>query len=71
MPTWNPEGYVGCDGGTYYIRVQSVSGDSGKLIYMWEPTERHGIYHIICAIEDLVRNHVTVNEGIVYNKANQ
>ncbi len=70
IPTWNPEGFWGCDGETSYIRVENNSMSS-KLISMWEPTDRYGIYHISRAIEDLVRNHVTVNEGRIFNKENK
>ena len=65
IPTWNPEGHFGCDGEQTYIYVKK--GGSSHLISMWESNERYGIYHIRTAIEELVRSHVTVNEGRVFN----
>lgn len=69
IPTWNPEEFKGgVDGETTYIFAINSPLDYGKLISMWESTERYGIYHIRSAIEELVQTHVTVNEGRVYNE---
>ncbi len=65
IPTWNPEGYFGFDGEQTYIYVKKSGVD--HLISMWMSTERYGIYHIRIAIEELVKRHVSVNEGRVYN----
>ena len=67
-PTWNPEEFQGFDGETTYIYGQGNFGGSYSehLIAMWEPTERYPHYHIRTAIEDLVRAHVTVEEGRIY-----
>ena len=71
QPTWNPEEYMGFDGTTTYVYAKgNVDKDDGygtNLIVMWEPTSRNAHYHIRTAIEDLVRAHVTVEEGRIYN----
>ena len=69
IPTWNPENYIaGNDGEGTYILINGT-GYNNKLITMWESTERHGIYHIRKAIEELVRSHITVTDGCVYNRS--
>lgn len=73
QPTWNPEEYMGFDGTTTYVYATGVIGGEDKrygsnLIVMWEPTSRNAHYHIRTAIEDLVRAHVTVEEGRIYRK---
>ena len=72
QPTWNPEEYMGFDGTTTYVYATGVIGGEDKrygsnLIVMWEPTSRNAHYHIRTAIEDLVRAHITVEEGRIYN----
>lgn len=73
QPTWNPEEYMGFDGTTTYVYATGVIGGEDRrygsnLIVMWEPTSRNAHYHIRTAIEDLVRAHVTVEEGRIYRK---
>jgi len=68
-PTWNPEEFQGCDGSSTDIFAAGNFGGGGyeeHLISMWEPTARYPHYHIRTAIEDLVRTHVTVEEGRIY-----
>lgn len=64
QPTWNPEEMSGTDGSSTLIYATYDNGEN--LISMWEPTARYPHYHIRTAIEDLVRAHVTVEEGRVY-----
>ncbi len=68
QPTWNPEERMGFDGETTYIYGQGKFGDAycEHLIVMWEASERYAHYHIREAIEDLVRAHITVEEGRIY-----
>ncbi|MBE6641104.1 MAG: hypothetical protein E7619_05915 [Ruminococcaceae bacterium] len=68
IPTWNPEEFMGFDGCTTYVLAKGGSFGEEHLISMWESNERYGIYHISCAITDLVRSHVTVNEGAIFSK---
>jgi hypothetical protein len=63
-PTWNPEELFGMDGS--YTRVYATDGHEEHLIGMWEPGEKYPHYHIRTAIENLVRAHITVEEGRVY-----
>ena len=63
-PTWNPEELLGMDGS--YTRVYATDGQGEHLIGMWEPGEKYPHYHIRTAIEDLVRAHITVEEGRIY-----
>ncbi|MBQ9780037.1 MAG: hypothetical protein IJW00_03735 [Clostridia bacterium] len=68
-PTWNPEEFTGMDGSSTDIFAVGNFGGGGykkHLISMWEPTARYPHYHIRKAIEDLVRAHVTVEEGRIY-----
>lgn len=67
-PTWNPEEFSGFDGSTTYVFGRGQFGGSyvHHLISMWDPTARYPHYHIRKAIEDLVRTHVTVEEGRIY-----
>ena len=72
QPTWNPEEYMGFDGTTTFVYATGLIGGEDRLygtnlIVMWEPTSRNAHYHIRTAIEDLVRAHVTVEEGRIYN----
>ena len=41
------------------------------LIVMWSASERYAHYHIRTALENLVRAHVTVEEGRIYNPKTQ
>lgn len=70
QPTWNPEELMGFDGETTYIYARGEFADTycEHMISMWEPTERYAHYHIRTAIEDLVRAHITVEEGRIYRK---
>ena len=36
---------------------------------MWSASERDAVYHIREAIEEIVRDHVTVERGRIYNLA--
>ena len=67
-PTWNPEERTGFDGSSTDIFAVGNFGNGREehLISMWEPDEKHPHYHIRTAIEDLVRAHITVEEGRVY-----
>ncbi len=68
-PTWNPEEFTGMDGSSTDIFAVGNFGGGGyeeHLISMWEPNARYPHYHIRTAIEDLVRTHVTVEEGRIY-----
>lgn len=70
-PTWNPEEHIGFDGSGTKIFAAGTFGGGGyeeHLISMWEPTPRYPHHHIRTAIEDLVRAHVTVEEGRIYRK---
>ena len=72
QPTWNPEEYMGFDGTTTYVYATGLIGGEDRLygtnlIVMWEPTSRNAHYHIRTAIEEIVRAHVTVEEGRIYN----
>ena len=64
QPTWNPEEKMGFDGGTTYVYGRNSFGEN--LIVMWDAREPQPHYYIRKAIEDLVRAHITVEEGIVY-----
>ena len=73
QPTWNPEEYMGFDGTTTFVYATGLIGGEDRLygtnlIVMWEPTSRNAHYHIRTAIEDLVRAHITVEEGRIYRK---
>ena len=68
-PTWNPEEFTGMDGRGTDIFAAGNFGGGGwdtHLISMWSPTSRYPHHHIRTAIEDLVRAHVTVEEGRIY-----
>ena len=68
-PTWNPEEFMGMDGRGTDIFAAGNFGGGGwdtHLISMWSPTPRYPHHHIREAIEDLVRAHVTVEEGRIY-----
>ena len=65
IPTWNPEEFSGFDGENTYVYTKGLGHDN--LISMWQSTERYGIYHIREAIEEIVRNHVTVERGRIYH----
>ncbi len=67
IPTWNPEEFTGFDGETTFVYTAGLGHDN--LISMWESTERYGICHIREAIEEIVRDHVTVKLGRIYNKS--
>ena len=67
IPTWNPEERSGHDGETTYVYSDGLGHNN--LISMWESTERYGIYHIREAIEEIVRSHVTVERGRIYNES--
>ena len=73
QPTWNPEEFTGFDGETTYIYGQGKFGDTYRehLIVMWSASERYAHYHIRTALENLVRAHVTVEEGRIYNPKTQ
>ena len=55
---------MGFDGGTTYVYGRNSFGEN--LIVMWDAREPQPHYYIRKAIEDLVRAHITVEEGIVY-----
>ena len=67
-PTWNPEERTGFDGSSTDIFAAGNFGNGWEahLISMWEPEEKHPHYHIRTAIENLVRAHITVEEGRIY-----
>ena len=67
IPTWNPEEFSGFDGETTTVYT-NVSGHH-NLTSMWSASERDAVYHIREAIEEIVRNHVTVERGRIYNLA--
>ena len=67
IPTWNPEEFTGFDGETTYVYSDGLGHHN--LISMWQSTERYGIYHIREAIEEMVRSHVTVERGRIYNES--
>ena len=67
IPTWNPEEFSGFDGETTTV-FTSISGHH-NLTSMWSATERDAVYHIREAIEEIVRDHVTVERGRIYNLA--
>ena len=69
QPTRHPDEEMGFDGGTTMILGVGNFGGGRRdehLISMWEPDERHPHHHIRTAIEDLVRTHITVEEGRIY-----
>ena len=68
QPTRHPDEEMGLDGSTTMILgVGNFGGDRREhLISMWDPDERHPHHHIRTAIEDLVRTHITVEEGRIY-----
>ena len=63
-PTWNPEELSGMDGETTLIYAQGSWGEN--LISMWSASKRYPHYQIRTAIENMVRSHITVNEGRIY-----
>lgn len=67
-PTWNPEGFVGMDGSSTDVFAAGNFGNdwTWHLISMWEPTSHYPHYHIRTTIENLVRAHITVEEGRIY-----
>ena len=67
IPTWNPEEFSGFDGETTTVYT-NVSGHH-NLTSMWSASERDAVYHIREAIEEIVRDHVTVERGRIYNLA--
>ena len=69
-PTWTPEERLGFDGSNTYIYGTGKFGEAycDHLIAMWEPTPRYPHHHIRTAIENLVRAHITVEEGRIYRK---
>ncbi len=64
QPTWNPDEKLGMDGGTTYVYGRGNFGEN--LIVMREAKETDPHSYIRTAIEDLVRAHITVEEGMVY-----
>lgn len=69
QPTRHPDEELGFDGCQTMILGVGNFGGGGwdvHLISMWEPDERHPHHHIRTAIEDLVRTHITVEEGRIY-----
>ena len=65
IPTWNPAELSGFDGETTTVYT-NVSGHH-NLTSMWSASERDAVYHIREAIEEIVRDHVTVERGRIYN----
>ncbi len=67
IPTWNPEEYSGMDGETTTVFTKGLGHHN--LTSMWSASERDAVYHIREAIEEMVRTHVTVERGRIYNPA--
>lgn len=67
IPTWNPEEVSGFDGETTTVFTKGLGHHN--LTSMWSASERDAVYHIREAIEEIVRNHVTVERGRIYNLA--
>ena len=65
IPTWNPEEFSGCDGETTTVFTTGLGHNN--LTSMWSASERDAVYHIREAIEEIVRAHVTVERGRIYN----
>ena len=66
IPTWNPAELSGFDGETTTVYVAGLG--HSNLTSMWSASERDAVYHIREAIEEIVRSHVTVNRGRIYNE---
>lgn len=64
IPTWNPEEFSGFDGETTTVFTKGLGHDN--LTSMWSASERDAVYHIREAIEEIVRGHVTVEQGRIY-----
>ncbi|MBP3570456.1 MAG: hypothetical protein J6M42_00715 [Clostridia bacterium] len=67
IPTWNPAELSGFDGESTTVYTK-ISGHH-NLTSMWSASERDAVYHIREAIEEIVRDHVTVERGRIYNLA--
>ena len=67
IPTWNPAEFSGFDGETTTVFTQGLGHHN--LTSMWSATERDAVYHIRKAIEEIVRDHVAVEQGRIYNPA--
>ena len=67
IPTWNPDEFSGFDGETTTVFTKGLGHHN--LTSMWSATERDAVYHIREAIEEIVRDHVTVERGRIYNLA--
>ena len=67
IPTWNPEEVSGFDGETTTVFTKGLGHHN--LTSMWSASERDAVYHIREAIEEIVRDHVTVERGRIYNPA--
>ena len=67
IPTWNPEEVSGFDGETTTVFTKGLGHHN--LTSMWSASERDAVYHIREAIEEIVRDHVTVERGRIYNLA--
>ena len=67
IPTWNPEEISGFDGETTTVFTKGLGHHN--LTSMWSASERDAVYHIREAIEEIVRDHVTVERGRIYNPA--
>ena len=67
IPTWNPAEFSGFDGESTTVYTK-ISGHD-NLTSMWSASERDAVYHIREAIEEIVRDHVTVERGRIYNLA--
>ena len=65
IPTWNPEEVSGFDGETTTVFTKGLGHHN--LTSMWSASERDAVYHIREAIEEIVRDHVTVERGRIYN----
>ena len=65
IPTWNPEAVSGFDGETTTVFTKGLGHHN--LTSMWSASERDAVYHIREAIEEIVRNQVTVERGRIYN----
>ncbi len=66
IPTWNPEERSGFDGETTTVYVEGLG--HSNLTSMWSASERDAVYHIREAIEEIVRDRVTVKRGRIYNE---
>ncbi len=64
IPTWNPEEFSGFDGETTTVFTKGLGHNN--LTSMWSASKRDAVYHIREAIEEIVRAHVTVEQGRIY-----